>query len=119
MLLVPCDFALQVNYFGFDDANTMFDGLWGGSDSLAQDWATIVYRIQLLGFNAIRIPFSFKDLQATPKSFSQSCTQVGLGKPSGTAAEDVSSHAGLNDRMALLSTHSSSKWLSWNGWIVS
>ena len=69
---------MQVNYFGFDDANTMFDGLWGGSDSLAQDWATIVYRIQLLGFNAIRIPFSFKDLQASPKSFSQSCTQVGL-----------------------------------------
>ena len=68
--------SLQVNYFGFDDANTMFDGLWGGSDSLAQDWATIVYRIQLLGFNAVRIPFSFKDLQATPKSFSQSCTQV-------------------------------------------
>ncbi|KAK9836719.1 hypothetical protein WJX74_006621 [Apatococcus lobatus] len=65
-----------VNYFGFDDANTMFDGLWGGSDSLAQDWATIVYRIQLLGFNAVRIPFSFKDLQASPKSFSQSCTQV-------------------------------------------
>ncbi|KAK9865225.1 hypothetical protein WJX84_012206 [Apatococcus fuscideae] len=64
-----------VNYFGFDDANTMFDGLWGGSDSLAQDWATIVYRIQLLGFNAVRIPFSFKDLQASPKSFSQSCTQ--------------------------------------------
>ena len=67
---------MQVNYFGFDDGNTMFDGLWGGSDSLAQDWATIVYRIQLLGFNAIRIPFSFKDLQASPKSFSQSCTQV-------------------------------------------
>ena len=76
MLLSGCEVSLQVNYFGFDDANTMFDGLWGGSDSLAQDWATIVYRIQLLGFNAVRIPFSFKDLQASPKDFSQACTQV-------------------------------------------
>ncbi|KAK9864609.1 hypothetical protein WJX84_005551 [Apatococcus fuscideae] len=75
-LKLEASFQLRgVNYFGFDDANTMFDGLWGGSDSLAQDWATVVYRIQLLGFNAIRIPFSFKDLQSSPKSFSQSCTQ--------------------------------------------
>ncbi|KAK9864606.1 hypothetical protein WJX84_004135 [Apatococcus fuscideae] len=58
----------KVNYFGFDGSETMFDGLWGGAgyDSLALDWATVIYRIQLLGFNAIRIPFSFMVLQQTP-----------------------------------------------------
>lgn len=30
-----------------------------GKDSLAQDFADVVYRFKLLGFNAVRIPFSF------------------------------------------------------------
>ena len=38
----------------------MLDGLYIGSDTLTGDYATVLYRIQLLGFNAIRIPFSFQ-----------------------------------------------------------
>lgn len=37
----------------------MVDGLWAGTESLTADLATVTYRIQLLGFNAIRLPFSF------------------------------------------------------------
>jgi len=51
-----------VNWFGFNNQSTMVDGLWGGPDSLSYDFATVVYRMQLLGFNAVRLPFSFHDL---------------------------------------------------------
>lgn len=37
----------------------MVDGLYAGDSSLTLDFATVAHRIQLLGFNAIRIPFSF------------------------------------------------------------
>ena len=37
----------------------MVDGLYAGDSSLTADFATVAYRIQLLGFNAIRLPFSF------------------------------------------------------------
>ena len=37
----------------------MVDGLYAGDSSLTVDFATVAYRIQLLGFNAIRLPFSF------------------------------------------------------------
>ena len=36
------------------------DGLWAGSDSSTLDVATILLRMKALGFNAIRLPFSFK-----------------------------------------------------------
>lgn len=32
-----------------------------GRSSLTKDFGTQVYRMQLLGFNAVRLPFSFKD----------------------------------------------------------
>ena len=68
---------LGINYFGFDDGNTMVDGLWAGSDQLTLDFATVVYRIQLLGFNAVRLPFSFQNLfNAAPKSQTQTCGAV-------------------------------------------
>ncbi len=39
----------------------------------------MVYRLQLLGFNAVRLPFSFVDLYDTPpKSQTRSCPQVRL-----------------------------------------
>ena len=42
---------------------------------LAADFATVVYRQQLLGFNAVRLPFSFQDLLTLkPQNFVQSCT---------------------------------------------
>lgn len=53
---------------GFNNGDTMVDGLWG-SNQLSSDFATVVQRQKLLGFNAVRLPFSFKDLQAAPRSF--------------------------------------------------
>jgi hypothetical protein len=63
-----------LNFFGFNNGQTMVDGIWGGP-SLALDFATVAYRQQLLGFNAVRLPFSFKDLiNLKPKNFAQACT---------------------------------------------
>lgn len=44
------------------DRNTAPDGIWFGSTALSRDVATIVRRMKLLGFNAVRLPFSFSDL---------------------------------------------------------
>ncbi|CAL5222763.1 g5175 [Coccomyxa viridis] len=66
-----------INWFGFETANTLVDGLWQGPTALTQDFGTVAYRIQLLGFNAIRLPFSFQVLLNTsPISFTASCTPV-------------------------------------------
>ena len=54
-----------INWFGFNNASTMLDGLWGQSP-LSKDFATVVLRLKLLGFNAIRLPFSFQDLHNLP-----------------------------------------------------
>jgi hypothetical protein len=41
----------------------MVDGLDAGNSTwIAADFATVVYRLKLLGFNAVRLPFSFNDL---------------------------------------------------------
>lgn len=62
-----------VNWFGFNNGSTMVDGLWN-SGALASDFATIVYRMQLLGFNAVRLPFSFIDLyNLAPRNYAGSC----------------------------------------------
>ena len=49
-----------LNWFGFDDGNTGPDGMWAGSTSLTLDFANIMLRMKALGFNAVRLPFSFK-----------------------------------------------------------
>ena len=42
------------------------------------DFATVVYRLQLLGFNAIRLPFSFQNLyDEQPQSQIRNCANVG------------------------------------------
>ena len=70
-------YLMGLNWFGFDAGATMTDGLWGGRDATAQDFANVVYRIKLLGFNAIRLPFSFRDLyEKTPKWLNTKCTYV-------------------------------------------
>lgn len=52
----------------------MLDGLWG-QDSLSKDFATVVWRLKLLGFNAVRLPFSFQDLhQLPPRDWSSQWT---------------------------------------------
>ena len=48
------------NWFGFETSATMVAGLWAGSSSLMQDFKTVVWRSKLLGFNAVRLPFSFE-----------------------------------------------------------
>src|SRR5687768_13330852 len=66
-----------INWFGFNNGSTMTDGLWAGPDGLSLDFATVVYRMQLLGFNAIRLPFSFKDLyNLTPRDYRQYAEQA-------------------------------------------
>ena len=65
-----------VNWFGFEyNGHSMVDGLSFGSSSISQDFATIVYRQQLLGFNTIRIPFNFQNLfeGALPQSWTGPC----------------------------------------------
>ena len=56
------------NWFGFNNGQTMLDGLWS-NDALSGDFATVVRRQKLLGFNAVRLPFSFQDFKLTPRSF--------------------------------------------------
>ena len=38
------------------------------------DFKTIVFRQKELGFNAVRLPMTFSDLNLTPKSWTKSCT---------------------------------------------
>ena len=42
---------------GFEDGTTWLGGLWAGKTTEQGDFATLVYRAQLYGFNAVRIPF--------------------------------------------------------------
>lgn len=37
-----------VNYFGFNNGQTMFDGLYAGSTDLSKDYGEVIYRIQVL-----------------------------------------------------------------------
>ena len=39
---------------------TMLDGLFEGDVTITGDYAAVLYRLQLLGFNAVRVPFSFQ-----------------------------------------------------------
>ncbi|BDA45059.1 hypothetical protein COCOBI_06-5390 [Coccomyxa sp. Obi] len=54
-----------LNWFGFETSATMVAGLWEGDSALTKDFGTVLYRIGLLGFTLIRVPFSF---QAYPDS---------------------------------------------------
>ena len=58
----PPDINLTRSRWRLQDANTAPDGIWAGSTSLSRDVATIVRRMKLLGFNAVRLPFSMADL---------------------------------------------------------
>lgn len=50
-----------INWFGFNNNGGAPNGLWTGQP-MASDFATVVARLRCLGFNAVRLPFSFKDL---------------------------------------------------------
>ena len=61
-----------VNFFGFNTPTNTLHGLWG-SDPLGSDFQTIVWRQKLLGFNAVRLPFSFKSFAGTPQATAKPC----------------------------------------------
>ena len=41
-------------------SQAMVDGLWQGPTALTLDYVNVVRRIKLLGFNAVRLPFSMQ-----------------------------------------------------------
>lgn len=51
-----------VNWFGFNNGD-MLNGMWN-YDGLSGDFETTVRRLKALGFNAVRLPFSFVNLNA-------------------------------------------------------
>ena len=55
---------IGVNWFGWTSESgiSFFDGLWQGPTSLTLDFATIFYRLRLLGINTVRIVFSFDNI---------------------------------------------------------
>ena len=70
-------FFTGVNWFGFEVGATAVDGLWGGTNAIAKDFPTVVWRLRLLGFNAVRLPFSFTDLWSlAPKPLASACAGV-------------------------------------------
>jgi aryl-phospho-beta-D-glucosidase BglC (GH1 family) len=66
-----------INWFGFNNKQTFVDGLWVGGSALGSDFATIVYKLRLLGFNSVRLPFVFLDLDLPLKSQAYPCQKVG------------------------------------------
>ena len=53
----PVSLSLQAfNWAGWDDGTTFQGGLYPYRSTLYGDFATAVYRAQLLGFNAVRLP---------------------------------------------------------------
>lgn len=60
---------------GFEISLTMTGDLSEGTDSIAHDWDTIMYRAKMMGFNAARIEWSVDGLATAPKDFANSsCT---------------------------------------------
>jgi hypothetical protein len=51
----------------------MVDGLYAANTSQVADFRTVVFRQKQLGFNAVRLPFTFSDLNLTPKDWTKPC----------------------------------------------
>jgi aryl-phospho-beta-D-glucosidase BglC (GH1 family) len=69
-----------VNWFGFNNGQTMVDGLWSGGTSFATDFNTIVYKLKLLGFNSVRLPFTHADIRMKSKPQIQNCNILSVDK---------------------------------------
>lgn len=67
-----------INWFGYENGQTAPDGLWIGGSSIATDMNTVIYRLRLLGFNAIRLPFTFNDLELPPLPKENTCKTASL-----------------------------------------
>jgi aryl-phospho-beta-D-glucosidase BglC (GH1 family) len=65
-----------LNWFGFNVGMGMVDGLWAGGHEAATDFALITYQIRLLGYNVVRLPFIWRDLEMPPKNLDKDCTPV-------------------------------------------
>lgn len=63
--VIPC---CSWRKYGFNAGLAAPGNLSKGYDSLSQDFDTIVWRLKQLGFNAIRLPFSFKHFQVRQRS---------------------------------------------------
>ena len=55
-----------INWFGFNNSD-MLNGMWN-YDGLSGDFETTVLRLKALGFNAVRLPFTFAILNGTIQS---------------------------------------------------
>ena len=53
----PLQCLQAFNWGGFDDGSTFLGGLYVNRSIDVGDMAMVVYRAQLLGFNAVRLPF--------------------------------------------------------------
>ena len=60
------------------------------------DFKTIVFRQQLLGFNAVRLPFTFSNLNLTPKIWTKACTDdtayLEVTTPCASAHQSAAAH---------------------------
>ncbi|KIZ07795.1 hypothetical protein MNEG_0153 [Monoraphidium neglectum] len=65
-----------LNWFGFNVGMGMVDGLWIGGSEAATDFALITYQLRLLGYNAVRLPFIWRDLEMAPKNLDKACYPV-------------------------------------------
>jgi len=54
-----------INWFGFNVGMGMVDGLWAGGNDYATDFGKIAFELKLLGYNAVRLPFTFTQLTNT------------------------------------------------------
>jgi len=78
-----------VNWFGFNTGNAVLHGLW------TSDFKCHANRIKALGFNAVRLPFTFSEIENKSKMIDilrSSCTNV---RPDGTVAGQISCNAGF------------------------
>ena len=62
------------NYFGFDNGQTMFDGLWAGGSALTQDFETVLHRAQVREYAAQWPDYGLPSLQRQFEAL-QACLQ--------------------------------------------
>jgi aryl-phospho-beta-D-glucosidase BglC (GH1 family) len=65
-----------LNWFGFNVGMGMVDGLWAGGHAAATDFGLIAYQLRLLGYNSVRLPFRWKDLEQRPIRQVKDCDPV-------------------------------------------
>jgi hypothetical protein len=68
----------------------MVDGLWAGGSEAATDFAAIAYQLRLLGYNAARLPFTWRDLDMAPRKLDKACAAA---SPAELRRRLVSPHA--------------------------